>query len=81
VGSHTEFLLFIFDSIRVITCKVSFLCTSFMAEMNKVSIKFCFIVGLSATETLLLVQKAYGNEALNRSYAVISISSRKEADR
>jgi len=31
-----------------------------------VVIKFCFKVGLSATETLVLVQKAYGNEALNR---------------
>ena len=29
--------------------------------------KFCFKAGLSATEILLLVQKAYGNEALNRS--------------
>jgi hypothetical protein len=28
---------------------------------------FCFKVSLSATETLVLVQKAYGNEALNRS--------------
>jgi hypothetical protein len=32
-----------------------------------VAIKFCFKAGLSATETLVLVQKAYGNEALNRS--------------
>jgi len=32
-----------------------------------VSIKFCFKAGLSATETLVLVQKAYGNEVLNRS--------------
>jgi hypothetical protein len=38
-----------------------------MAEMNTVAIKFCFKAGLSATETLVLVQKAYGNEALNRS--------------
>ena len=29
--------------------------------------KLCFEAGLSATETLVLVQKAYGNEALNRS--------------
>jgi len=29
------------------------------------TIKFCFKAGLSATETLVLVQKAYGNEALN----------------
>jgi hypothetical protein len=32
-----------------------------------VAIKFCFEGGLSATETLVLVQKANGNEALNRS--------------
>jgi hypothetical protein len=38
-----------------------------MAEMNRVAIKFCFKAGLSATETLVLVQKAYENEALNRS--------------
>jgi hypothetical protein len=35
--------------------------------MNRVAIKFCFKAGLSATETLVLVQKAYGNEVLNRS--------------
>jgi hypothetical protein len=34
---------------------------------QRVAIKFCFEAGLSATETLVLVQKAYGNEALNRS--------------
>jgi len=28
---------------------------------------FCFKAGLSATETLVLVQNAYGNEAVNRS--------------
>jgi len=32
---------------------------------QRVAIKFCFKAGLS--ETLVLVQKAYGNEALNRS--------------
>jgi hypothetical protein len=32
-----------------------------------VVIKFCFKAGLSATETIVLVQMAYGNEALNRS--------------
>jgi len=32
-----------------------------------VFIKFCFKAGLSVTETLVLVQKSYGNEALNRS--------------
>jgi hypothetical protein len=34
---------------------------------QRVAIKHCFKVGLSATETLVLVQKAYVNEALNRS--------------
>jgi len=32
---------------------------------KRVAIKFCFKTGLSITETLVLVQKAYGNEALN----------------
>jgi hypothetical protein len=30
-----------------------------------VAIKFCFKAGLSATGTLVFVQRAYGNEALN----------------
>jgi hypothetical protein len=34
---------------------------------QRVAMKFCFKAGLSATETLILVQKAYGNEALYRS--------------
>jgi len=34
---------------------------------QRVTIKFCFKAGLSATETLVLVQKAYGNEDVNRS--------------
>jgi len=34
---------------------------------QRVAIKFCFIAGLFATETLVLVQKAYGNETVNRS--------------
>jgi hypothetical protein len=38
-----------------------------MAEMNRFAIKFCYQAGLSATETLVLVQRADGNEALNRS--------------
>jgi hypothetical protein len=33
---------------------------------QRVAIKFCFKTGLSATETLKLVQKAYENEAVNR---------------
>ena len=35
--------------------------------MNRVAITLCFKAGLSATETPVLVQKAYGYEALNRS--------------
>jgi hypothetical protein len=31
------------------------------------AMKFCFEAGLSATETLIVVQKAHGNEAVNRS--------------
>jgi len=34
---------------------------------QKVDIKFCFKAGLFVTETLVLVQNAYGNEDLNRS--------------
>jgi hypothetical protein len=33
---------------------------------QRAAIKFCFKAGLSATEALVFVQKAYGNEALNR---------------
>jgi hypothetical protein len=32
----------------------------------RVAIKCCCKAGLSATETVVLVQKAYGNEAMNR---------------
>ena len=46
-----------------LSCKVSFLYTSWMAEINRVAIKFCFKACLSVTETLVLVQKDYGNEA------------------
>jgi hypothetical protein len=38
-----------------------------MAGYEHIVVKFCFKAGLFATETLVLVQKAYGNEALNRS--------------
>jgi len=34
---------------------------------QRVAIKFCFKSSLSATETLVLVQKANGNDTLNRS--------------
>jgi hypothetical protein len=34
---------------------------------QRIAIKFYFKAGLSATEILVLVQRAYGNEALNRS--------------
>jgi hypothetical protein len=33
---------------------------------QRAAIKFCFKAGLSASETVVLVQKTYGNEALNR---------------
>jgi hypothetical protein len=33
---------------------------------QRVAIEFCFKAGLSATETLVLVQNAYWNEAVNR---------------
>jgi hypothetical protein len=36
---------------------------------QRFAIIFCFIPGLSTTEILVLVQKADGNEALNRSNA------------
>jgi len=34
---------------------------------QRVAIKYCFKAGLYATEILVLVQKAFGNGALNRS--------------
>jgi len=34
---------------------------------ERVAIKLCFQAGLSATKTLVLMQKVYGNEVLNRS--------------
>jgi hypothetical protein len=34
---------------------------------QSVAIKFCFKAGLSATETIVLAQRAYENEVLNRS--------------
>ena len=47
-------------------CKVSFFCKDGKNE-QKFAIKFCIKAGLSATETLVLVQKSYGKEDLNRS--------------
>jgi hypothetical protein len=38
-----------------------------MAELNRFAMKFCCKSGLFATETLVLVLKAYGNGNLNRS--------------
>jgi len=34
---------------------------------QRVVTRICFKAGLSVTETLVLAQKTYGNEALNRS--------------
>ena len=61
--------VFIFESVRVITClvKAVFLYVMDGGNGQRVATKFCFKAGISATETLVLVQKAYGNEALNRS--------------
>jgi hypothetical protein len=42
-------------------------------NQQRVAIKFCFKAGLSATETLILEQKAYENEALNQSDVLDSI--------
>jgi len=69
VHSHTEFRLFIFDSVRVITCLLKSVSLYVMDGGNehRVAIKCCFKIGLSATETLVWLQKAYGSEALNRS--------------
>jgi len=41
---------------------------------QRVDIKFYFRAGIFVTETLVLVQKAYGNEALNRSNVFRSYS-------
>jgi hypothetical protein len=46
---------------------------------QRVAIKFCFKAGLSVTETLVLVQKACGNEALNRSNVLRWYSQFREA--
>jgi hypothetical protein len=50
-----------------LSCEVCFLYTSWIAELNRDAIKISFKAGLSATETLVLVEKAYGSEALNQS--------------
>jgi hypothetical protein len=34
---------------------------------HSVAIKFCFKASLSATEKVVLLQRSYGNEALNQS--------------
>ena len=67
ICSHIEFRLFIIDGIQVITCPVNsvFLYVTDGRNEQRVTIKFCFKAGLSATETLVLVQKAYGNKAVN----------------
>jgi hypothetical protein len=49
------------------SCKFCFLYVTDGRNEERFAIKFCFIASLSATETLVLVQKAYGNGALNRS--------------
>jgi hypothetical protein len=62
--------VFISDSVRVRTCLVKsvfFLNVVDDGNEQRVSIKVCFKAGLSVTETLVLVQKAYGSETLNQS--------------
>ena len=59
--------MIIFDSVRIITCLVKSLYVTDGGNEQRVAIKFSFKAGLSATETIVLVQKAYGNEVLNRS--------------
>jgi len=56
----TYICLFIFDSVPVITCLVKSVFLYFMVGGNeqRVAIKFFFKASLSATETLILVQKA-----------------------
>jgi len=66
IRSHTEFRLFIFDSLRVIIClaKSVFFIRHGWGKSTESCLKFCFNV---CPEILVLVQKAFGNEALNRS--------------
>jgi len=46
---------------------------------QRVAIKFCFKAGLSATETLVLVQKSYGNEvATDQTFLVGILDSESE---
>jgi hypothetical protein len=66
IRSYTEFHLFIFDIVRVI----SWLVKPYVMDggnEQRIPNKFCFKTRLSATETLVLVQKAQGNDVLNRS--------------
>jgi len=48
-----------------LSCKVGYVMDG--GNEERTVIKFCFKAGLSAKETLVLMQKAYWNEALNRS--------------
>jgi len=48
--SHSQFSLYIMDG----------------RNEQRVAIKFCFKASLYVTQTLVLEQKAYGNEALNQ---------------
>ena len=62
--------MFIFDSVRVITCRVKsvYFYTSWIGgNEQRIAIKFCLEARVSATETLVLVQKAYGIENLSPS--------------
>ena len=61
--------MFIFDCVQFITFLVKpvSLCVRDGGNEQSVVVKFCFKAGLSVTGTLVLVQNAYGNEAVNRS--------------
>jgi len=48
---------------------------------QSVDINFCFRAGLSATETLVMVQKACGNEAVNRSNVFRRYSRFRDGER
>jgi hypothetical protein len=51
------------------------------ANDQRVATKFCFKPGLSASETLVFVQKAYGNDAVNRSNVLGGILNFETAGR
>jgi hypothetical protein len=66
ICSHTEFRLFIFSSVWVISCLIK--SVFFIHHGWRKGTESCHkIASLYVTQTLVLEQKAHGNEALNRS--------------